>query len=224
MINFHPNEIVMPAARLSSAVAAPASSASLKEELARNQDSVSNAMRIVLLPLQTLCKDNLMRLCSVLAVLACSLSLAIAPSLAQLGPPGPGPGPAASQILTKVTPEQVAAALIQAGYPSQVQTSNNQKYVSSKLAGFNILVRFADCDNQGCGNYGFVTWFQDKVTLNFVNAWNAQYRFAKADIDSDGDVEFSSDALAAGGVTLENVKENARAYAALLSALTQFKP
>jgi hypothetical protein len=163
-----------------------------------------------------------MRIPSMIAVLACCLLTTADQSLAQLGPKGQPS--AAGQVLSRITPEQLAAALTQAGFRSQVTTGNNEKYVKSTMHGFNITVILKDCNNQGCGNYGFVTWFGDKVNLDFVNAWNNQWRFAKASIDSDGDLEFSSDVLVAGGVTLENVKENAKAFDSLLGALTEFKP
>src|SRR5712691_5642542 len=126
-------------------------------------------------------QENPMRIPSMIAVLACCFLTTADQSLAQLGPKGQPS--AAGQVLSRITPEQLAAALTQAGFRSQVTTSNNEKYVKSTMHGFNVTVILKDCNNQGCGNYGFVTWFGDKVNLDFVNAWNNQWRFGKASID-----------------------------------------
>jgi hypothetical protein len=172
-----------------------------------------------------------MRILSVIAVLGGCLLLTASPSLAQLGPrnpqppkPAPAPATATGGAFSKVTPEQVASALTQAGYRAQVTTKNNNKFVTTKMHNFNVTVTFYGCDMQGCGSLQFISWFNDKVTLDFVNAWNARWRYTKAAIDNDGDLAFSLDVLAAGGVTLDNVRENAKLFDALLGELTKFNP
>ena len=158
-----------------------------------------------------------------LAMIAIATSCILAPiqASAQLGPKQQ---PQAGGVLTRVTPEQVASALTQAGYRSQVVTRNNQKFVTSSIHGFNITTAFFDCNNQGCGNLQFVTWFNDKVNTDFVNAWNAQYRFAKATVDRDGELQFSMDVWLGGGVTLDNIKGYASILEYMLGELTKFRP
>src|SRR5262249_53007306 len=119
-----------------------------------------------------------MRILSVIAVLGGCLLLTPTPSLAQLGPKGPQPTPkapppaAAGGALSKVTPEQVAAALTAAGFRAQVNTKGNTKFVTTKMRNFNVSVAFYACDAQGCGSVQFISWFTDKVPLEWVNAWN----------------------------------------------------
>jgi hypothetical protein len=164
-----------------------------------------------------------MRLFAVLAVVVFSC-LATGQSFAQLGPKQQA-APTGGSIINRITPEQLASALTAAGYKSQVKTTNdNQKFVASSIHGFNVVESLFDCNAQGCGNLQFIVWFNDKVSLDFVNAWNAQYRFAKAAIDSDGDVAFSIDIYLDGGVTLDNVKNYAKVFDYMLGEVTKFKP
>jgi Putative bacterial sensory transduction regulator len=172
-----------------------------------------------------------MRILSVIAaVLGGCLLLTPDLSLAQLGPKGPqpkAPPPAAAGgALSKVTPEQVAGALTAAGFRAQVQvnTSNNTKFVTTKMRNFNVSVGFYACDAQGCGSMQFISWFTDKVPLEWVNAWNDRWRYVKLAINKEGELVVSLDVLASGGITIENIKENARVFDVLLDELTKFDP
>ena len=178
-----------------------------------------------------------MRILSVIAVLGGCLLLMPSPSLAQLGPknpqpPRPAPAPApggAGGALSKITPEQTAAALTAAGYRAQVATTKDKaptKYVTTKMhnGDFTVTVYFAQCDAQGCGSLQFTSWFNDKLPPDWVNAFNFQFRFGRAALDKDGDLRFSLDVGLWGGITLENLKEYARLFDALLDELTKFDP
>jgi len=103
-------------------------------------------------------------------------------------------------------------------------SKDNKKYVTTKMRNFNVTVSFYSCDSEGCGSIQFISWFSDKVNLDWVNAWNDRWRYTKAAIDKDGDLSFSLDVLASGGVTIENVKENAKVFDYLLDELTKFNP
>ena len=163
-----------------------------------------------------------MRMLSTIAVLFCWLSMTPGPALAQLGP-AQGKG----QTVAKVTPEQFASALTAAGYRSQVATANNQKYIKTAMAGYNALVFFYDCNNQGCGNFQFWVGFtKDPVfTIAYANAWNERWRFVKAAIDSsDGGLLLTQDFTIGGGVSLDNIKEHAGLFDYILRQLGDFKP
>ena len=75
--------------------------------------------------------------------------------------------------------------------------------------------------------YNFQYWSgftkQESFTLEFVNAWNNQWRFAKANLDSDGNLIFSADVVG-GGVTLDNIKATAQLFDGLMSELAKFNP
>jgi Putative bacterial sensory transduction regulator len=94
------------------------------------------------------------------------------------------------------------------------------------MSGYNVRVFFFDCNNQGCGNFQYWSGFtkQESFTLEYVNAWNNQWRFAKANLDSDGNLIFSADVVVGGGVTLDNIKATAQLFDGLMSELAKFNP
>ena len=167
--------------------------------------------------------DCLMRIFVLLAMLGGCLLINTDNAFAQVGPrqtPGGGGG----QVVSRVTPEQVAAALTQAGMRSQVVTQNNQKFVKMTIGEFKSpIVAFYDCNNQGCGNLEFVAFFNADAgfTADAMNQWNQQYRFAKVYVDTDGGAVFEMDMWLTGGVTMENIKENAKVFGALLTKFAE---
>ena len=94
------------------------------------------------------------------------------------------------------------------------------------MSGFNVTVVPYDCKAQGCSSIQFWTGFSADAFLNlaFVNAWNTQWRFAKANLDSQGNLVFTSDLFLDGGVTAENIKMSAGLFDYLLGELNQFNP
>jgi putative sensory transduction regulator len=165
-----------------------------------------------------------MRLASVLAVVGCCFLLAPSQSFAQLGQKQQQPATGAGNVFTKITPEQLSSVLTAAGYRSQVASKDNQKWVTTTMHGFNAVANPFACDNRGCSGIHFVVWFNDKVSLDFVNAWNNQWFLAKMAIDKDGDVAFSLDIYLDGGVTSDNIKSNAKMFDGLLGEATKFSP
>jgi hypothetical protein len=141
-----------------------------------------------------------MRILSLIAVLGGCLLMNPEHSFAQVGPKQQQPA-GAGQALSRVTPEQVATALTQAGIRSQVVTQENTKIVRMTIGQLKTpAVFFSDCNNQGCGNLEFAAFFSADPS------WTA-----------DGSVTFQMDVLVTGGLTLENIKENGKIFAALLN-------
>jgi|tagenome__1003787_1003787.scaffolds.fasta_scaffold20880958_3 hypothetical protein len=160
-----------------------------------------------------------MRILSLIAVLGGCLLMNPEHSFAQVGPKQQQPA-GAGQALSRVTPEQVATALTQAGIRSQVVTQENTKIVRMTIGQLKTpAVFFSDCNNQGCGNLEFAAFFSadPSWTADGMNNWNSQWRYAKASLDTDGSVTFQMDVLVTGGLTLENIKENGKIFAALLN-------
>jgi hypothetical protein len=171
----------------------------------------------------------LSRVFSAGVLLACSL-LIQEPALAQVGPKGPQGGGGAGAMISRMTPEQLAAALSQTGYPSQVKATqdNKNKYVLSKMGELNVQSwLWGDCNNQGCLAFDFVVWFEPSqdLTVEFANSWNHQMRMVKAALDtSDGYFSFETSVILSGGVTMENVKEHARFFDAVMKKVNEFQP
>jgi hypothetical protein len=129
------------------------------------------------------------------------------------------------QVITTITAQQVAAVLQSGGYRASVITGNDgSKYVKSSMNGVNILVFLSGCTDGNCTSLEFYAgWQKDpSLTVNYANAWNAQWRYAKAKIDSEGSFLFSYDVNLAGGVTSDNIKLDAQLFEYLLSELGKF--
>jgi hypothetical protein len=58
-------------------------------------------------------------------------------------------------------------------------------------------------------------------TLSLVNKWNQEKRYAKAYLDSDGDLNLEYDVSFAGGVTTDHIAQAASVFETLLPALDQ---
>jgi hypothetical protein len=133
---------------------------------------------------------------------------------------------AGGAVISRIQPDKLAAILTDAGYQSQVQSDNSGSYVATTMSGFNVSVVPYDCKAQGCSSIQFWTGFgaDASLTLEFVNAWNNQWRFAKASLDNQGNLIFTADMFLDGGVTAENIKFNASLFDYLLGELNQFNP
>lgn len=133
---------------------------------------------------------------------------------------------AGGATISRIQPDKLAAILTAAGYPSQVQSDNSGTYIATTMSGFNASVYPYDCKAQGCSSIQFSAAFgaDASLTLEFVNAWNAQWRFAKANLDGEGNLIFTADMFLDGGVTAENIKLNAGLFDYLLGELSQFNP
>ena len=136
----------------------------------------------------------------------------------------PGQSLAESQTVTKITPEQFTAILKRAGYPSSVRQSDNQKFVLTKMQDYAVYVQFYDCDSKGCPAIQFWVKFakDDAMTINYANAWNNQYRFAKAVIAPDGGLIFELDATFVDGVTQGHIEETCKLFDVLLDEFNGF--
>jgi hypothetical protein len=133
---------------------------------------------------------------------------------------------AGGAAMSRIQPDKLAAILTAAGYPSEVQSDNSGLYVATTMSGFNVTVVPYDCKAQGCGSIQFWTGFSadPSIDLEFVNAWNNQWRFAKTSLDTQGNLIFTADMFLDGGVTAENIKLNAGLFDYLLGELNQFNP
>jgi hypothetical protein len=161
-----------------------------------------------------------MRILSLMAVFVCLLLATPVQSTAQ------EEQRAGSGLYTRIQPEDLAALLTAAGYQSKVQSDESGKYIATTMSGFNVAVIPYDCQAQGCSSLQFWTGFGADASLNlkFVNAWNSQWRFAKAALDAQGNLLFTQDLFLDGGVSADNIKTNAALFDYLLGELNQFNP
>jgi hypothetical protein len=130
---------------------------------------------------------------------------------------------AQSQVLTTVTPQQVATVLQTAGYRASVLNENGSTFVKSSMSGVTVFVDFPGCTNNNCVSLVFhAIWNDPSLNVNFANSWNAAWRYAKAYIDDKGYFHFMFDVNLDGGVTSDNIRQDAVLYDYLLGQLLKF--
>jgi hypothetical protein len=151
-----------------------------------------------------------------------------APPPSQNAPPA---APAASDNITSVTPDQMAAIMRDAGYKADVYefgTTTKHKAVATAMEGYKVRVYFYSCDAQNkCGSLNFETSFtkSPNFTLALTNKWNAEHRYTKLYIDpSDGSLNFDFDIFVYGGVTPKTIKDAVTLYDGTLGDLAKFLP
>ncbi|HTJ01674.1 MAG TPA: YbjN domain-containing protein [Methylovirgula sp.] len=143
----------------------------------------------------------------------------------------PAAAPAATDNITSVTPDQMAAIMRDAGYKADVYefgTTTKHKAVATAMEGYKVRVYFYSCDAQNkCGSLNFETSFtkSPNFTLALTNKWNAEHRYTKLYIDpSDGSLNFDFDIFVYGGVTPKTIKDAVTLYDGTLGDLAKFLP
>ncbi|HLL28062.1 MAG TPA: YbjN domain-containing protein [Xanthobacteraceae bacterium] len=130
-----------------------------------------------------------------------------------------------SQVVTSVTVEQVKGILEAGGYKAVLQSGNDgTKYLKSQMSGYATYVFTAGCSGDNCSVVEFYLGFtkDPSLTVNYANAWNNSYRFARAYIESDGNFSFEYDVSTSGGVTLGSILEAAKTFDLLVEKLKNF--
>jgi hypothetical protein len=126
------------------------------------------------------------------------------------------------QVIKTITAAQVSTALQAAGYRASVLSNKDgSKYVKTAMNNFNTFVLLANCSGDDCTSLVFYfAWAKDaSLTVNFANAWNSQWRYAKAYLESDGTFVFTYDLNLDGGITMDSVRKNAVLFDGLLAEL-----
>jgi hypothetical protein len=130
-----------------------------------------------------------------------------------------------TQVVTTITAEQVVSVLQSAGYRATVVTqTDGPKYVKVGMSGINAFVLLGTCTNDNCATVEFyVLWAKSPLyTLDYVNAWNYNTLFTKLSLDSDSDLKLTHGVNLDGGITLDNIKQNALMFDATIGALNSF--
>lgn len=139
---------------------------------------------------------------------------------------------AATDIVTSITPDAMAAIMRDAGYKADVYefgtTTPKHKAVATAMEGYKVRVYFYSCDAQfKCGSLNFETSFtkSPNFTLALTNKWNTEHRYTKLYIDpSDGSLNFDFDIFVYGGVTPKTIKDAVTLYDGTLGDLAKFLP
>lgn len=106
--------------------------------------------------------------------------------------------------------EVIEALMLDYGLP--VHRSNDSygdPRIFSEIDGVRFSVYFYDCDEAACGSIQFIAGFDEGkvVDIPTINAWNREFRFAKAYVDETGHALLEMDVnLASDGVGRRNFK------------------
>ncbi len=168
-----------------------------------------------------------MRVLHILAAMAAAAFVA-APATAQMKLQAPGQSqgqPAAlSGTVTRVTVEQLAKVLQDAGYRAEIVPGSKEPYIRTGLSGRRAAIYMYDCKEGTCGAYQFVVSYakNSKYTLAYVNEWNKTKRYTKAYLDKDNDVSFEWDIDLDGGVTPEFLKTTVSSFETYIGLFDKF--
>jgi Putative bacterial sensory transduction regulator len=120
---------------------------------------------------------------------------------------------------------QTIAQIIQAqGLPAEIKTpSDENPYIESKYSNLKFLILFMNCndENKNCKTLQFYMGYNDakETTLEELNSWNRDKRFARAYRDNEGDPVLEMDVdLDFNGIPRENVGEAVNTWKSLMDA------
>jgi Putative bacterial sensory transduction regulator len=132
--------------------------------------------------------------------------------------------PAQAELIGAKNPQVIAQILQSQGLPAAIKTPDGESpYIESEHNKLKFLVLFMNCNDakRDCKTIQFYMGYNDakKTTLDKINAWNKDKRFARAYRDDEGDPVLEMDIdLDFGGIPRENVGEAVNTWKALMEA------
>ena len=135
--------------------------------------------------------------------------------------------PAQAELINATNPETIKAVVESQGWPATiVARPGDDPYIESNRNGLKFLVLFMNCDEgQRCKTLQYYMGFSDAkdVTLERLNQWNKEKRFARAYKDDAGDPVLEMDVdLDFAGIPRENVGETFNTWASLMDSFREY--
>lgn len=109
--------------------------------------------------------------------------------------------PVVKGTLTLANPRSLVAALQDAGYKATLVTkADSDPYITSSTAGATFDLKLLNCkDHKDCKDVMFQSSYEkrdkDPVTVEQINTFNREHRWARAYIDKDGSPVIEQDVL-----------------------------
>jgi hypothetical protein len=133
---------------------------------------------------------------------------------------------AQAQNLLATDPARIARAMQDAGYRAELTKDNSgDPMIRSAAGGTNFTVLFYNCENnRNCTTLQFRTAFatDQKRSLEVINTFNKDKRFARVYLDGDRDPVIEMDVnLDEGGVAVGNFVDNLKVFERLLGQFKQ---
>ena len=135
--------------------------------------------------------------------------------------------PAHAELINAANPETIKAIVESQGWPATIVTKEgDDPYIESNRNGLKFLVLFMNCDaGERCKTLQYYMGFSDAkdVTLERLNQWNKEKRFARAYKDDAGDPVLEMDVdLDFQGIPRENVGETFNTWASLMDSFRAY--
>ena len=135
--------------------------------------------------------------------------------------------PAHAELVNAANPETIKAIVESQGWPATiVAKEGDDPYIESNRGGLKFLVLFMNCEEgQNCKTLQYYMGFSDAkdVTLERLNQWNKEKRFARAYKDDAGDPVLEMDVdLDFQGIPRENVGETFNTWASLMDSFRAY--
>lgn len=143
--------------------------------------------------------------------LACALAalLLAAPAAAQTTPD--------NALLSASEPSRIAAYLQELGYRATLgKQADGDPMIETSMAGYNVRILFMSCtNNRACEDIQFVVGIatRAKLSLDQVNRFNRERRFARLYLDEDRDPLMEQDVSMIGpGISAAAFRDTVRVF------------
>lgn len=136
--------------------------------------------------------------------------------------------PAHAELVGASNPDAIASLIRGMGMPAKViRKAGENPYIESKHSGLTYLVFFMTCDdsNTNCKTLQYYMGYSDskETTLEKLNEWNKDHRFARAYRDNEGDPVLEMDIdLDFKGLPRENIVESLKTWQSLIDQYQTF--
>ena len=135
--------------------------------------------------------------------------------------------PAHAELVNAKNPATIKAIVESQGWPATiVAKADEDPYIESNRNGLKFLVLFMNCDDhKNCKTLQYYMGFSDakNISLERLNQWNKDKRFARAYRDDQGDPVLEMDVdLDFAGIPRENIGETFNTWASLMDSYREF--
>lgn len=135
--------------------------------------------------------------------------------------------PAHAELVSAKDPSAIKAIVESRGWPATlVSKAGADPYIESNRDGVKFLILFMNCDEgKNCKTLQYYMGFSDAkdLSLDRLNSWNRDKRFARAYRDEEGDPVLEMDIdLDFAGIPRENIGETLNTWSSLMDAFREF--
>jgi hypothetical protein len=125
----------------------------------------------------------------------------------------------AQTIVSAEDPQRLVSIIQDLGFQAKLEKDNvGDPVIRSSSSGVEFSVYFYDCkNNKRCTSLHFTAGYDldEGISLEAVQEWNADKRFASAYVDDENDPFLQMDVNTEGGITQENFEKTFELWQAL---------